>query len=181
MDSSNITTEQRHERSTEFWNRTRWASRLEERLRLAAEQKRQEVERQEAEALETSQRAQEERREAEAERKRQDDEHVAAEAAAAAEKLEEERQAQKKREAEAELAKTRKHEAAQEQARKSEEQKVRTQARSSGGLLRYLKNVDDSLILNQNGNKYRTVDFNHLAHASNKYLPQGNFAQSMKL
>jgi hypothetical protein len=80
-------------------------------------------------------------------------------------------QEQRKQEAEQALARQKEHEQEQAAARHQVEQKARKAAGSSSGVERWLKEVDDTLILNKDGEKKQTVKFSHLAHASKDYVP----------
>lgn len=130
-----------------------------------------EAEQQRLAALSEQQRQQEEQRKAEAEK---------AAAAAEAKRIAEEekrKEEEERRKAEAALAQQKAHEAEQarqaDAARKKAEEEARKAAAKSKGIERYLEDVDDVIILNPNGKKYNKVKFAHLAHASNKYMPDG--------
>jgi hypothetical protein len=104
----------------------------------------------------------------------------AAEAATEAKRLEEaDRQAAdaERREAEAKLAQQKAQEADRakkaDAARKQAEEQARAAAAKSTGIERYLEDADDTMTLNTDGVKYHKVTFNHLAHASNQYMPDG--------
>ncbi len=44
-------------------------------------------------------------------------------------------------------------------------------AQQGADLKKYLADLPESMTLNQNGDEYQTVKFNHAAHASEKYVP----------
>jgi hypothetical protein len=143
-----------------------------EREAAEAERKAEaDAEKQRLAALSAQQKAEEERKA-----------KAAAAAAAAAEakrmKEEEHRKAEAEREkAEAALAQEKAQEAERakkaEAARKKAEAQARAAAAKSSGIEKYLEDVDDVVILNSNGKKYNKVEFAHLAHASNQYMPDG--------
>jgi len=58
-------------------------------------------------------------------------------------------------------------------ARKKSEDQARAAASNATGVESYLEDVDDVIPMNIDGVKYLTVEFPHLAHASNQYLPNG--------
>lgn len=60
-----------------------------------------------------------------------------------------------------------------EAARKKAEDQARAAAAKSTGIERFLEDVDDTITLNTDGKKYNSVEFAHLAHASNQYMPDG--------
>jgi len=84
---------------------------------------------------------------------------------------------EERRKAEAALAQEKaqeaKREAAADATRKQAEEQARAAAASSSGIERYLEDVDDTIRLNADGEKYNPVKFNHLAHASKKYVADG--------
>jgi hypothetical protein len=149
--------------------------------REAAEQKQaaeEEAEKKRLAALSAKQKEEEAARAAEAARAEAAAE--AAEAAAEAKRMEEqERQAAEaaKQKAEADLAQQKAEESDRarkaEAARKKAEDEARAAAAKSTGIERYLEDVDDVVILNTDGVKYNSVEFAHLAHASNQYMPDG--------
>ncbi|MBW2725485.1 MAG: SH3 domain-containing protein [Deltaproteobacteria bacterium] len=59
-------------------------------------------------------------------------------------------------------------------ARKKAEEQARASAKSATGVESYLEDVDDVITLNTDGEKYLSVKFPHLAHASKQYLPNGS-------
>ncbi len=58
-------------------------------------------------------------------------------------------------------------------ARKKAEEQARAAAAKSTGVERFLEDVDDTIPLNSDGVKYNEMEFAHLAHASNQYMPDG--------
>ncbi len=112
---------------------------------------------------------------------------AAAEAAAEAKRIEDEAKRIEEAERRAAEAERRKAEAAltqqkaqekeraraAETARKEAEEQARRAAASGRGVERYLEDADDVMILNTDGEKYNEVEFAHLAHASDQYMPNG--------
>jgi hypothetical protein len=85
--------------------------------------------------------------------------------------------AEERRKAEAALAEQKAAEAERarkaEASRKKAEAQARAAAAKSTGIERYLEDVDDVIVMNTDGVKYNSVEFAHLAHASNQYVPDG--------
>ncbi len=151
-----------------------------QRLAALSAQDRAEAERMQAEKAKAEAQAEAEKKKAEAEKKKAEAERQKAEAAAEAKRMEEaERQKAEaeRQKAEAALAQQKAGEAerakAAEKTRKQAEKQALESASKSKGVERFLEDVDEVIILNPNGKKYNKVKFNHLAHASKKYLPDG--------
>jgi len=144
-----------------------------QRLAMLSDQEREKAERMQAEQAKAEARAAADRQKAEAEKMKAE---AAAEAKrmAAAEQAKAEAERQK---AEAALAAQKAGEAerakAEEKARKQAEEEARKSASKSTGVEKFLDDADEVMVLNEEGKKYNKVKFNHLAHASKKYVPDG--------
>jgi len=104
---------------------------------------------------------------------------AAAEAARKTMEAEEKRrQAEERRAAEARLkaaaAAEAERNAKESAAREEAERQALEAASNSDGVESFLEDVDETIVLNPSGKKYNEVEFPHLAHASNRYLPNGN-------